>query len=229
MNVYLGMMNAFMLAIVIVGLTMSRDQHRKQLVQAGVFAGVALMPLAAWQWALMHGGAQLATPEQFLWERAALDSFTLSPFRWNRLEIHRSLNVVGLGLALLGLVRSRWVGIVRLSSMAALVFFLLSLGPIVTGLGIENPVYMAARAVVPGFWRVAKPEVFFHMTWLLLLGIGAVYVHRTGWSKRTTALWYLLFVLGWLLMVRTHPAYPPMTTPRDTPLAADWADRVFQP
>ena len=169
MNIYLGMLNAMMMGFSALALWMSGDQHRRRFLGTCCVAALALSPLAIWQWSLMQGGSQLASPEAFLWERAALDSFSISPFRWNRLEVHRSLNVVALGVAFWGLRRSRWVGAVRLGSMAALLFFMLSLGPIINGTGLENPIYMATRAVVPGFWRVAKPEVFFHLTWLMLL------------------------------------------------------------
>ena len=225
MNVYLGMLNALMLALTMLALWMSRDSQRLRFLKTSVFSALCISPLAIWQWMLMHNGPQLGTPEEFLWSRAALDSFTLDPLRWNRLEVHRSLNLVALGTALWGLKRSRWVGIVRLSSMAALAFFLLSLGPI--ALGIENPVYMTARAAIPGFWRIAKPEVFFHMSWLLILGIATVQAGRAGWGRRTTTWLYGLFVIAWLIMVRTHPAYPPMTEYRPSKLSKDWEDRVF--
>jgi|GEM_PF-1270764 len=225
MNVYLGMLNAMMLGLTVLALWMSNDRHRIRFLKTAVIAALCIAPLAIWQWLLMHNGPQLATPEEFLWSRAALDSFTLDPLRWNRLEVHRSLNVVALGTALWGLKRSRWVGIVRLSSVSALVFFFLSLGPV--ALGIENPLYMAARAVIPGFWRIAKPEVFFHMTWLLLLGIAAVQAGRAGWGRRLTAGLYGLFVIAWLIMVRTHPAYPPMTVYQPSKLSKGWEDRVF--
>ena len=225
MNVYLGMLSAMMMGLAAAALWMSADSRRERFLKSSVFAACCISPLAVWQWLLMNSGPQLASPEEFLWSRAALDSFTLDPFRWNRLEVHRSLNLVALGTAFWGLKRSRWVGIVRLSSMSALLFFLLSLGPMV--LGIENPIYMAARAVVPGFWRIAKPEVFFHMSWLLLLGIAAVQAGRAGWGPRLTGVLYALFVLAWLIMVRTHPAYPPMTVFQSSKLSDGWEDRVF--
>ena len=62
----------------------------------------------------------------------------------------------------------------------------------------------------------------------MTLGIACVYVARSGWSKRTMGLWYIAFTLGWLLMVRTHPAYPPMTEPLKIALDPDWADRTYQ-
>ena len=48
----------------------------------------------------------LGTPERFLWERAALDGFSLVPLAWNRLEVHRALNMIGVGLAVFGVVGS---------------------------------------------------------------------------------------------------------------------------
>ncbi|MAY81440.1 MAG: hypothetical protein CL930_11730 [Deltaproteobacteria bacterium] len=227
-NVYLGLINAGMLIFVWAALWLSSDSHRLRFTKVAVGALVCTSPLIVWQWWLTNGNMQLGTPEAFLWERAALDSFTLSPLRWNRLEVHRSLNVVAFGLAIWGLRRSRWVGVVRLASMAALAFFLLSLGPTLHGFSIDNPVYMAVRSIVPGFWRVAKPEVFFHVTWLMLLGIAAIQLQRSQWSQRSIGIWYTVFVFAWLLMVRTHPAYPPMTQPVPVQLDPNWAEDVFK-
>ncbi len=225
MNVYFGLLCGLLLGLAAVSLLLSGDMRRGRFSVTAMFACMCVAPLALWQWALMRNGPQLASPEEFLWSRAALDSFTLSPLRWNRLEVHRSLNLIALATAIWGLRRGRWVGMVRLAAAAALIFFLLSLGPVVFKL--ENPIYMAARWVVPGFWRVAKPEVFFHVTWVLLLGIAAFQAARSGWSRRTTGTLYALFVVAWLLMVRTHPAYPPMTVYRPSKLSSDWAERVF--
>jgi hypothetical protein len=223
------MINGGMLVVIFAALWAVRHPQRHRITMASAGAVIAVSPLVVAQWLLMADGPHLASRDAFLWERAALDSFSLSPLAWNRLEVHRSLNIVALGLAGWGLRPSRWTGVVPLAGVAALLFFFLSLGPFVWPPDVMNPVYMGVRAVVPGFWRVAKPEVFFHITWLMLLGIGAIEAHRLGWTKRTLGLWYIAFVGAWLVMARSHPAYPPMTTPVATPLAPDWAERVFGP
>jgi hypothetical protein len=133
--------------------------------------------------------------------------------RWNRLELHRALNLIALGLAVWGFVVQRRDGRVRFAVVAGLVLWCISLGPLLWQGTLANPVYMLVRAIVPGFWRVAKPEVFFHGTWMLVLGVAALQLARAQWSRRTLSFVYALFVLAWLLMVRTHPAYPPMTQP----------------
>ena len=74
--------------------------------------------------------------------------------------------------------------------------------------------------------RIAKPETFFHVAWLALLAIAA----RTladGHPKpgRVRALG-VLFVLGWLVSVRTHPVYPRFTLPIDLTLSDRWRDQV---
>ena len=228
-NVYLGMINGGLLVVIFTTLWVVRHPQRHRITVASAGAVLAVSPLVVAQWLLMVDGPQIASRDVFLWQRAALDSFSLSPLAWNRLEVHRSLNIVALGLAGWGLRPRRWKGVVPIAALSALLFFFLSLGPILWAPDIMNPVYMGVRAVIPGFWRVAKPEVFFHVTWLMLLGIGAIEAHRLEWSKRTLGLWYIAFVGAWLVMARSHPAYPPMTTPVATPLAPDWAERVFGP
>lgn len=188
---------------------------------------VAVAPLALMQWLLLHGGPTLGDPERFLWERAALDSFSLVPFRWNRLEVWRALNMVVVGLAIFGSWKRRRDGRVRFAVVAGAVLFALSLGPQLLP-GVDNPVYLATRAVVPGFWRVAKPEVFFHGTWLLMCGVAAIQLRRVVPDPRTLGLLYAIFIFFWVLMVRTHPVYPDMNLPLDNTLSEDWPDRVFR-
>jgi hypothetical protein len=227
MNLYLGLVAAAMIAAA-AGCTALARAHGWQRVLSVLLASAVLVaPLGLWQWALLQGDQALASPERFLYERAALDGFSLSPLRWNRLELHRSLNVVALALAAWGAVACRRDRRVQLALVTGAALFALSIGPFLWVDGPENPLYWGVRAVVPGFWRVAKPEVFFHGTWLMLLGVAAVQLARLKLSPRALGLLYGLFVLAWLLMVRTHPAYPPMTRQQETRLAPDWADRVF--
>ena len=215
MNLYLGLVAAALMACAALGAVLG-------------LSAAFVMPLGLWQWALLQGGLTLGSPERFLFERAALDGFTLSPLLWNRLEVHRALNVVVVGLALWGLVVCWRDRRVRLATACGVALFALSLGPFLAGQEVENPVYFVARAVVPGFWRVAKPEVFFHGTWLMMICVAGVALARLSPSRRALGVLYGLFVVAWLLMVRTHPAYPPMTMPKKTRLAPDWADKVYQ-
>ena len=114
--------------------------------------------------------------------------------------------------------------------LAATVLFALSLGPVVIDtvkFKVQNPLYLALFHVVPGFWRIAKPEVFFHGTWLLLLAIATIELGALA-SRRGLLILYLIFVGAWVVMVRSHPAYPGMSKPVDSKLAPDWQERVFQ-
>ena len=131
-------------------------------------------------------------------------------------------------LAAWGIVAGRKDGRIQLASACALVLFVLSLGPYLGVASLENPLYFAARSVVPGFWRVAKPEVFFLGTWLLLSLIAAIQLARLRPSARTITVLYGIFVVAWLIMVRSHPAYPPMTLPKETRLDPNWAEKVFK-
>ena len=159
-----------------------------------------------------------------------MDTLTFFPPLWNRLEAHRALNLVGLGLGLVGIWRNRSRPRVRVAVFIIAVLTLLATGPFWFGGaqdGVPNPVYHAALAIVPGFWRIAKPEFFFQGAWLLVLAIACqTFAHRNP-SHRDMNWLFTLFVAAWLLSIRTHPAYPDLHQPIKVELADDWADRVF--
>ncbi|MCB9758943.1 MAG: hypothetical protein H6739_03815 [Alphaproteobacteria bacterium] len=199
-----------------------RDPRLRNLLIACLACSVAVMPLVAMQLALLSGPGTLGDPERFLTERAIPDSFTLVPPMWNRLELTRALNGPVLALAALGVV---WGGgTARALAAVAAGLFTLALGPQVLP-EVPNPVYMALHAAIPGFWRVAKPEVFFEGTWLCLIGVAALGL-PDRWLRRS-ALWGVpVFAAGWLLIVRTHPVFPPFAEPVPVELAPDWQQRV---
>lgn len=233
MNLYMGMIAGFFAACAWLWLLadglLRRERTRslRRVSHAGAVCLLAITPLLIWQWALMRGGPQIGSPEQFLWERAALDGFSLVPLAWNRLEIHRALNLVGIGLAVMGVVSCWSDQRVRFALGVGLLAALISVGPVLLPGPVENPIYMVVRSVIPGFWRVAKPEVFFHVTWMLMLCVAAVQLAKSG-SRRGVSILYGIFLVGWLLMVRTHPAYPPMTVPIDSTLSSGWQEDVFE-
>lgn len=193
---------------------------------AGSYAvtGLMLVPIALVQASLLTGGRSLASPECFLWQRAALDVVTLWPPAWNRLEPWAALNPLALALALWGLGRAREplvAGLLTLgASMAAI-----SLGPELAP-GVTNPVYMALWHALPFFWRIAKPEVFFFVTWLCLLAIAAWRWSEARPSAPQVALGYALMVVVWVATVRVHPAYPGFTAYQASKLAPGWEARL---
>jgi hypothetical protein len=99
----------------------------------------------------------------------------------------------------------------------------LALGP--TG----NPVYLLLFEVIPGFWRVAKPETFFHLSWLALLAVAARSLTALRLPDRALLATALLFAVGWCLGVRLHPAYPPLTEPVPVRLAPTWSKALPTP
>jgi hypothetical protein len=235
MNLYLALVGAALGALAFAWVAVGALRDVDHLPRLRGLAGACMacaavgLPLALWQHHVMGGGAQLATPEQFLTQRAALDGVSLWPLAWNRLEMWRALDPVAVVLAGAGLVVGlRSDGRVRFAVFAGLVLAALSLGPDpVPGSGVGNPIYMAAWHAVPGFWRVAKPEVFFEATWLLALGIAAIGLARRAPTTRTLVLLYAAMAGGWLLLTRSHPAYPGFTEPIPTTLDEGWQRRVF--
>lgn len=211
-NWYLALVGAAGTAIL---LAVGRD---RAVLRHCALTTALMLPLVALQLALLSGSGTLGSPEQFLRERALLDSFSLWPPHWNRLELWRVLDPVALGLVGWGLWCLRRDRQAQALGAVAGGLFLLALGPQVLP-GIWNPVYMGVRAVVPGFWRVAKPETFFHGTWLLLLGIAALRL-----QARPARWLYPLVVLSWLVLARTHPVFPPFTQVQTQSLDPSWAE-----
>jgi hypothetical protein len=185
----------------------------KVLGGAFFFSVLGGLPLAWLQWRLMHGEASLGSPEAFA-ERASLDVLSLWPPAWNRLELWRVLDPLALGLVFLSLRERKvqWLWGLMLP------FLVLSLGP------TRNPLYFLCNLLIPGFWRLAKPETFFHLAWLLLLGAGAV-----AWRRPQPRLLPLLAVLSWLLLVRLHPVYPGLARPIEVGLAPGWQQILGMP
>jgi hypothetical protein len=210
-NFYLGVLCAGIGALAL----FSRNRSVTFAVAA---SAVAALPLVGLQVLAMRGDGALGDPETFLTQRAALDTFELWPLRWNRLEAGRALNLVALGLAAAGLATRRnwWIAAV------ALAFFALAVGP------THNPIYMLLFEVLPGFWRIAKPETFFHVTWLALLVIAARRLAEARPDRRILALLATLFAVGWIASVRTHPVYPRFTKATELTLSEGW-DRALPP
>jgi hypothetical protein len=202
-NLYFGILAAGMGAVALLS-------GSRRVALAVVASAVASLPIFGMQMRLLHGDAALGDPQLFLTQRAALDTFDLWPPKWNRLEALRALNVVAIGLALRG-ARRDW----RLAAVAA-VFFVLALGP------THNPVYMLLFEVVPGFWRIAKPETFFEVTWLATLCIAARELARLKPARAMLGLLGAVFVVGWVLSVRTHPVFPVFTRYVPMELSGQW-------
>ena len=209
-NWYLAILSVFAVATLTLTAVRSRGLWR-----ASIAGALAILPLVALQFALVaHGGP--GDPEAFLTERAMLDNLSLYNLRWNRLELWRAVELVTVAVALFGAWRARDSKMVR--SLLALValFTLLALGPELAP-GVRNPLYMLLWVVMPGFWRVAKPEVFFYVAWLSLIALAAIATtgRRLWWA-------YPLFLLWWFPAVRGHDAFPGFTQPLERSLSPQW-------
>lgn len=238
MNLYFGLVAAALGGLAVAGELGASFVERglrprtRTLLLASVACALPGLVLAMWQSHVMAGGPALATPEQFLWGRAALDSVVLWPPAWNRLELWRALNPVAVALAAWGAWRGRRLPLVQFCVLAGVVLAGLSLGPVLLWTssapqeGVHNPAYFAAWHLIPGFDRVAKPEVFFEGTWMLALVAGAAGLR--DWRPRFPEIALLVAVVAaWLLLVRTHPVYPPFAEFQATDLDPAWKERVF--
>ena len=202
LNVYMGILIAAMGAWIVLGALLRRRWDGVPQVFA---TAAGMLPFVVWQAVLMRGAHAPGSPEAFLNQRAALDVVSIVPWEWNRLEGWRTMNGLVLLLALFWCVGAvLWRGSSRGGSLwaltGALVAVVVALGP--TG----NPLYMVLFDYVPGFWRVAKPETFFFIPWLL--AVTAAMEAIGPLSRRAVALLGVVGLLGWLWGVRAHPVYP---------------------
>lgn len=188
-NAYWGVLGAAMGALALLS-------RQRRIVIAVNLSALAALPIVIQQFRIM-AHASFATEEQFLHERAALDTITLWPPYWNRLEGWRALDMVALAFALGG-IRKTWP------------YWLVAIGFAAFALGPVSPVYMVLHGLIPGFWRFAKPEVFFEVAWLAILAAAALTLSATDISRRTLA---AIMLAGWIVSVRTHPVYPSFTKP----------------
>jgi hypothetical protein len=146
------------------------------------------------------------------------------------MELWAALSLPAVAAAAAGVVTMHRDQRVQLAVVAAAVATALAAGPApMGGQGtLTNPFYMAAREIIPGFWRVAKPEVFFHCTWMLILAVAAIRVAAWKPGKVGAAVIYAVIVVTWLATVRTHPVYPGYAKGIESSLAPTWHRDVFQ-
>ena len=221
-NWYLALVAAFAAALALLiqwlwGLKVRR-RPAWDLALACLAASLFALPLVLLQLGLLSGQGTLGDPEAFLYERALLDSFELWPPRWNRLELWRAVNLPFVALGLYAL-RRREPLLWGMGALAGLLF-LLALGPRPLE-GVWNPLWMGLRELVPGFWRVAKPEVFFEGSYLLLLAMASRALDRPlpRWL-------YPLMLIGWFWAVRCHPVYPGFSEFLPLELSGSWMQQV---
>lgn len=225
-NWYLALVNLALLGLWLLG-----ARSRRALVTAGACA-LALAPLILVQALLLNDAGALADPQRFLWERAALDVLCLWPPRWYHLELWRVLNLPLMLLGGWGLWLHRERPEARWAAAVVLVLGLLALGPVLLGersAGVPNPVFMAAWKLIPGFWRIARPEFLFEGAWLVLLASAALTIERWRPGWRALLAIQLAMLAGWAWGVRSHPAYPGFSEPVQVELSEGWQRDVFQP
>jgi hypothetical protein len=212
MNWYFALVAAVGAAVLLV---CTRSVH---LARACAATTLLALPLAWFQFQLLGGAAHPGSPEAYLYGRAALDVVSLADGTWNRLELWRALDPIFVAVAAWGTWKTRQEATTRVLLAAGSVFLLLSLGPF--PLGLSNPLWLGLRAVVPGFWRVAEPEVFFQGTLLCALAIGARALgpHPRAWM-------YPVVAAIWVVSVETHPAFPGFSVFREPRLAPAWTHR----
>lgn len=234
-NLYFGMVCAVMgvgLGAEALGPALAGQRPAQRRLLGLVLAAALTLPLVRAQAGLQGEGPGLGGPERFLTERAALDVLSLGPPRWNRLELWRAVDPLAALLGLLGLgalLRARYgralVGIGVLLAILAL-GPKLAWRPELAPTAPDNPVYAALVAAVPGAWRIAKPEVFFEGSLLVLL------VSAAGWLSRRpsrTQRWALLWMLlAWFGLVRAHPAFPGFSAPLRVEAAPEGAERALR-
>ena len=179
---------------------------------AVVASALAALPLLALQLPSLQN-AQLPPPAAFA-ERAALDVVTWVPPEWNRLELWGAVDGIVALAALATVLRAfRFANAADVpaarQSRFELLLFAGLLVPAILSLGPTTPLWTGFQAL-PGMWRFAKPETFFHLVILGMTVLSGRALHRGRWHPRTVLVLQLAL---WVWLVRMHPAYPAFTKP----------------
>jgi hypothetical protein len=223
-NEYLALLGATMAGLWLLG-----SWRGRAFAVVGACA-LALVPVATLQTLLFRGAGALADPDRFLWERAALDTLSLWPPRWYHLELWRVLNLPLVLYGAVGLWRERARPEARWAAAVVLLTGILALGPRLAGdqaVGVPNPVFMACWRLVPGFWRIARPEFLFEGAYLALLVSSGVALSAVLTRTRWLALLSAALLAGWLWGARGHPVYPSFSAPVEVSLPEGWEKGVF--
>jgi hypothetical protein len=219
-NEYLALVGGALAA-----LWLLQARTRRALLAAGLSA-LAAAPVFAAQALLMRDAGALGDPARFLAERAALDVLSLTPPRWYHLELWRAMDLPLVALGAAWLWRRRQHPEARWAGLAVCLLCAFSLGPRLAG-DLQNPLFLTAWRLIPGFWRLARPEFLFEGAYLVLLcaaGLAlSAWVARTRWLAMIGA----ALLAGWLAGVRTHPVWPGFSEPIEVRLDAGWERQVF--
>lgn len=213
-NLYWGML------IAMLGLGLGLIHRNRKIFFA--LAGCCLvgMAIGCYQAVLMRNSPALAQPDDFIWLRAALDSFTIYPLQWNRIPFFLAVHPICLAICLWSIF-SKKTCLWTLS--LGLLFFVLSLGPWLLPDTFKNPVYLIF-SYLPGMWRFSEPEIFFHLTWMLLLGS----TREFHFKNNHKIILYVIIVGYWAFVVRPSKPYPAFTKFIPSNLSTNWQQKVFQ-
>jgi len=206
-NVYWGILST------ILGVCYGAASLIKKNNQGNLLKGIAsCIPfgifIAVIQLALMSKNIVLGSKEDFL-IRASLDTFDIVNFEWNRMGLWRAINPVILICSLMGIWKKK---VPKRILIIAILFLLLSIGPEPSPT-IKNPIYLFL-GIIPGFWRFAKPEIYF----LISYGCLCVAAVQIELSKPIL----ILISLIWLVGLYSSEAFPYLTVFIESSLSPNW-------
>ena len=217
MNFYWGIVLAILGSLYAIQMLRAPFLQHLRFWKGILFCGILGLIIGVIQLQLSDPHHSFASPAQFQ-ERAILDSFSLYPLHWNRMHIWQAINPVVLLLAGLA-CRQKMISMFEF--ILALGFFLLALGPQI--IGLSNPIYLLL-SIIPGLWRLAKPEIFFLITYTLLI----IWAGRARLPSQLKSIAIFLMLLLWLVGLRTSKAYPYLTEYIPGELPENWEQRFFK-
>ena len=118
-NLYLALVAGVAAGLLLLGTAIRQKGQAPTRYLAVAILGSALLilPLGIYQSMLLEGTTgKMADPDAFLYERAMLDTLSVWPLQWNRLELWRAVNLPWLGAAGYVLWRDRSTGCVGIGA-----------------------------------------------------------------------------------------------------------------
>ena len=195
LNFYWGILLGL---LTILQVCMRRSLRQVKLFWPIALAGCIGIALGLLQMTLQSDTRRFADAAAFL-TRASLDTFDISNLNWNRMGFWKPINVP-ICIYFGWLMSTKRISIRPI--LIGTIFLVLSIGPMLTTT-LPNPLYNSL-SIIPGMWRFAKPEIFFFITYAIIIKT----VYKSETSTHYKPLFWWVVAICYLTGLYSSSAFP---------------------